>query len=249
MMSSGVGGRYTGAMAERMRLQKFLAQAGVASRRKAEALITQGRVQVNGRVAELGMSVAPEDAVTVDGRRVRPPVTRVTYLLNKPAGYLSTVRDERGRPTVMQLVPPVAGLHPVGRLDADSEGLLLLTTDGALTLRLTHPRFAHPKEYRVWCAEGTVAQAALARLQQGVMLEDGPARADVARPAAGGAVIVIHDGRKHQVKRMFKAVGYRVTRLKRTRIGPLALGELPVGAYRQLTPADYARLSLAEGGG
>jgi 23S rRNA pseudouridine2605 synthase len=232
-------------MAERMRLQKFLAQAGVASRRKAEELIAQGRVCVNGCVAELGMTVTPEDAVTVDGQPVCFQVAQITYLLHKPVGYLSTVRDERGRPTVMQLVPPVAGLHPVGRLDADSEGLLLLTNDGELTWRLTHPRFAHPKEYRVWCTEGTVAKAALARLRQGVMLEDGPARADAARAAAGGAIVVIHDGRKHQVRRMLKAVGYTVARLKRTRIGQLALGELPVGAYRELTPADYARLPTA----
>lgn len=231
-------------MAKLERLQKVLSQAGIASRRKAEALILEGRVQVNGQTAQLGMKVAQDDTVTVDGQPISRQTPRVTYMLHKPAGYVTTVSDEHGRPTVMDLVPEVAGLHPVGRLDLDSEGLLLLTTDGELTLQLTHPRYEHPKEYRVWCLEGTLTPDALTSLRQGVALEDGPAQAALARAAAGGCVLVIHDGRNHQVKRMLMAVGYTVTRLLRTRVSELALGDLPAGAYRELTQNDYARLPI-----
>lgn len=231
-------------MAKLERLQKVLSQAGIASRRKAETLILEGRVQVNGQTAQLGMKVAQDDTVTVDGQLVSWQIPKVTYLLHKPAGYVTTVSDEHGRPTVMDLVPEVAGLHPVGRLDLDSEGLLLLTNDGELTQQLTHPRYEHPKEYRVWCLEDTLTPDALTRLRQGVVLEDGPAQAVSARAAAGGCVLVIHDGRNHQVKRMLKAVGYTVTRLLRTRVSELALGDLPAGAYRELTQNDYARLPI-----
>jgi 23S rRNA pseudouridine2605 synthase len=231
-------------MAKLERLQKVLSQAGVASRRKAEAYILEGRVQVNGQAAQLGMKVAQDDTVTVDGQPISWQVSKVTYLLHKPAGYVTTVSDEHGRPTVMDLVPEVAGLHPVGRLDLDSEGLLLLTNDGELTLQLTHPRYEHPKEYRVWCHESTLSSAALTSLRQGVALDDGPARAVSARAATGGCVLVIQDGRNHQVKRMLMAVGYTVIRLLRTRISELALGDLPAGAYRELTQDDYARLPI-----
>ena len=224
------------------RLQKVLARAGIASRRKSEDLITAGRVKVNGQTAELGMKVSEEDEVRVDGKSVERDVKLVTYLLNKPEGVVSTVDDERNRQTVMDLVPVVPGLHPVGRLDRDSEGMLLLTNDGDLTLEMTHPRFEHEKEYRVWCSEGTPNAGALAALEQGVELEDGIARVVVAKVADGGCRVVLGEGRNRQVRRMLAAVGYRVTRLVRVRIGGLELGNLAVGGYRKLSAADFKRL-------
>lgn len=224
------------------RLQKRLARAGIASRRKAEDLIREGRVRVNGAVAELGTRVAEGDEVEVDGEPVASPQTKVTFMLNKPAGYVTTLEDELGRPTVMALVPEVPGLHPVGRLDLESEGLLLLTTDGELTLKLTHPRYQHEKEYRVWCREGTLDAGALAVLEQGVTLDDGPARAVVAKLAEGGCRMVLTEGRKRQVRRMLAEVGYKVTRLVRTRVAGLELGALPSGRYRELSPEDFAKL-------
>lgn len=224
------------------RLQKLLARAGIASRRKAEALVRAGRVTVNGAVASLGDRATVDDDVRLDGRRVTLRREHVTYLLYKPVGVVSTAHDELGRTTVVSLVPRVAGLHPVGRLDRDSEGLLLLTTDGALTLRLSHPRYGHVKEYRAWCAEGRVREDALARLRDGVDLEDGPARAVRARGAEGGCVLELGEGRNRQVRRMLAALGYEVTRLKRTRIGGLRLGDLQPGDWRELTPAELTAL-------
>ena len=230
------------------RLQKVLARAGVASRRKSEDLITAGRVRVNGKPAELGMKVTDEDELMVDGQRVERDVKLVTYLLNKPEGVVSTVDDERNRQTVMDLVPVAAGLHPVGRLDRDSEGMLLLTNDGDLTLELTHPRYEHEKEYRVWCREGTPNAGALATLEQGVELEDGIAKVVVARVAEGGCRVVLGEGRNRQVRRMLAAVGYRVTRLVRVRIGGLELGNLAVGGYRKLSAADFKKLGYTPKG-
>lgn len=227
------------------RLQKLIARAGLASRRKAEELILAGRVTVNGRVAALGDVATEEDDVRVDGRPLRTPARHVTYLLNKPRGYVTTASDERGRPTVMDLVPDVPGLHPVGRLDLDSEGLLLLTTDGDLTLRLTHPRYAHEKEYRVWTDPPHVPDHALARLCRGVALSDGPAVAVRAERAEGGAVVVLREGRKRQVRRMFAAVGHEVVRLVRTRVASLELGDLPPGGFRELTAEEAAALAAA----
>ncbi len=224
------------------RLQKLLARAGVASRRKAEELIEAGRVTVGGRVARLGDRALPSDEVLVDGEPLPRAEAAVTYLLNKPPGVVSTVHDERGRPTAVELVPAVAGLHPVGRLDLDSEGLLLLTTDGELTLRLTHPRYGHEKEYRVWCEQGAISLEAAAALRAGVELEDGAARALRVEPAEGGAVVVLGEGRKRQVRRMLAAVGYDVVRLKRTRLAGLELGDLPLGEYRELTAGDFQAL-------
>ena len=224
------------------RLQKVLARAGVASRRHAEVWIRAGRVLVNGNVARLGDRVLPGDRVSVDGRPLERRTRHTTYLLNKPVGVLSTARDERGRPTVMGLVPDEPGLHPVGRLDLDSEGLLLLTTDGELTLLASHPRYGIDKEYRAWCAEGAVAAAALARLRRGVELEDGPARALEARAAPGGCSLVLTEGRNREVRRMLAAVGYTVTRLVRVRLGPLRLGELPSGAFRPVRDDELERL-------
>lgn len=231
------------------RLQKVLARAGVASRRKAEELIEAGRVTVDGEVAELGRRVGPGAVVAVDGVPIAPVGRHVTYLLHKPAGFLSAVSDDRGRPTVMSLVPPHPGLHPVGRLDLDSEGMLLLTSDGDLTFALTHPSHGHDKTYRVWCERGRLGADVCARLESGVELEDGPARAVRARPVSGGAEIVLHDGRKRQVRRMVEAVGERVERLVRIRIGDLALGDLPAGGYRRLDAADLRRVGYDPGEG
>lgn len=224
------------------RLQKVLARAGIASRRKAEALIEAGRVSVGGELARLGQRVRVGDDVRVDGVKLPAAVESVTYLLNKPAGFLTTVSDERGRATVMDLVPAAPGLHPVGRLDRSSEGALILTTDGDLTLHLSHPRYGHVKEYRVWCAEGALPAAALARLEAGVVLDDGRARALEARAADGGCIVVLGEGRNRQVRRMLAAVGYQVTRLQRTRIGTLDLADLEIGAYRRLESGEVERL-------
>lgn len=224
------------------RLQRLISRAGIASRRKAEELITAGRVTVNGKPAVLGQRARPQDDVRVDGKALRPPRQSITYLLNKPRGIVTTASDEFGRPTVLTLVPATPGIHPVGRLDRDSEGLLLLTTDGDLTLLLTHPRYQHQKEYRVWCKQGTVAGDALARLQQGVTLDDGPARAVSARPAPGGAVVILTEGRKRQVRRMLTAVGYDVQRLLRTRLGTLELGALQPGEWREVNAGELKKL-------
>jgi 23S rRNA pseudouridine2605 synthase len=228
------------------RLQKLLARAGAApSRRKAEALIEAGRVTVDGRVARLGERAPRGADVRLDGRPVVRAGGRTVLLLHKPRGVVSTARDPQGRPTVLSLVPDLPGLHPVGRLDRDSEGLLLLTDDGELTLRLTHPRYEHRKRYRVWCREGTVAPAAAARLRRGVRLEDGPARADRAEPSPGGCRIELHEGRKRQVRRMLAAVGYHVERLVRTRVAGLELGDLPAGAWREASAEERAALGYA----
>lgn len=226
----------------------MLARAGIASRRSAEALITAGRVRVDGRVAVLGQRVTADADVRVDGRPLTLPSQHRTFMLNKPAGVITSASDERGRATVMGLVPHVPGLHPVGRLDLDSEGLLLLTTDGALTLRMTHPRYEHPKTYRVWCTPGSLPGAALARLRGGVVLDDGPARAERVRAAPGGATIVLREGRKRQVRRMFAAVGAPVERLVRTHVGRLSLGTLPPGAWRELAAADLELLGYTPDG-
>lgn len=223
------------------RLQKYLARAGIASRRKAEGLIDSGIVTVNGRVAELGVKVGPADEVRVRGRVVIAPLELVTLMLNKPPGVVTTVVDDRKRSTVMNLVPAVPGLHPVGRLDRDSEGLLLLTTDGKLTLRLTHPRYGHQKEYRVWC-QREVRRRDLRRLEEGVELEDGAARAYRALPGRGGCLIILTEGRNRQIRRMLSLLGYTVNRLKRTRIAGLRLEGLEPAQFRLLTETDLVKL-------
>lgn len=224
------------------RLQKLLSRAGVASRRKAEELISAGRVSVNGRPARLGDRALDGDVVRLDGEPLAAAGRPITYLLNKPAGYVTTASDERHRPTVFELVPAAPGLHTVGRLDLESEGLLLLTTDGELTLRLTHPRFGHEKEYRVWCVQGELSSTAMVRLRTGVILEDGMARAKAVQSAPGGGVIVLGEGRKRQVRRMLEAVGYDVERLQRTRVAGLELGAVPVGEWRPLKGGDLEAL-------
>lgn len=224
------------------RLQKIISSAGIASRRKAEEMILQGRVTVDGKRATLGQRAGPEQVVRVDGKVVSVNVQHVTYALNKPIGVVSSASDERGRTGVLDLVPKQKGLHSVGRLDRDSEGLILLTTDGDLTLRLTHPRYQHEKEYRVWCKQGALGPVALSKLLKGVTLEDGQAKAIAARPAPGGAVIVITEGRNRQLRRMLAAVGYEVERLLRTRVASIELGRLEPGRWRELTPKELSSL-------
>ncbi len=225
------------------RLQKVLAHAGVASRRKAEEMISAGRVKVNGEVVTmLGTRVDVEhDVIQVDGCTVRPEAP-VYVLLHKPRGVLSAASDARGRVTVVDLVPHRARLYPVGRLDLDSEGLVLLTNDGALALRLAHPRYEHEKEYRVLVA-GQPDEEALDRLRRGIGLEGGrtrPAQVGVEGRGGGGTWlrIVLREGRKRQIRRMLEAVGYEVLRLIRVRMGPLQLGRLKPGEHRELTPAE-----------
>lgn len=226
------------------RLQKRLARAGVASRRAAEEMIKVGRVQVNGVVAALGQTVTDADDIRLDGQLLDiGAVQKVTYALYKPRGYVTTASDEYGRKNVLDAMPPVPGLHPIGRLDRDSEGLLLLTTDGDLTLTLTHPRYGHEKAYRAWThGEAPPTQAELDRLLKGVMLEDGLATALSATPASDGAFITLGEGRKHQVRRMLEAIGHPVGRLMRYRVGGYWLGNLDVGEYAVLNERDLQGL-------
>jgi 23S rRNA pseudouridine2605 synthase len=229
-----------------VRLQKVLAQAGIGSRRACEELVGAGRVTVNGEVAELGRRVdVDHDQVSVDGVPLSVKRGLVYYVLNKPAGVVSTASDPQGRPTVVGLVPSQPRVFPVGRLDEATEGLLLLTNDGDLAHHLTHPRFGVDKEY-VAVVRGTPTPAELRRLRQGVELDDGPtAPARVALMAPNQVRIVIHEGRNRQVRRMFDAVGHPVERLVRTRIGPLADRRLRPGRWRALTPAEVRSLEQA----
>jgi 23S rRNA pseudouridine2605 synthase len=224
------------------RLQKVLARAGITSRRKAEVLIQQGRVEVNGNTAHLGMKVTSADKVRVDGAPVARQVTTISYAFFKPTGVITSVGDDRRRPTVMDYLPDVAGLHPVGRLDMDSAGLLIMTNDGDLTLRLSHPRFEHHKTYQVSCREGRVSNDAIRQLEQGVKLEDGLAKAQRARPSKEGCTLVLAEGRNRQVRRMLAALGYDVKALLRTHIDKLPLGSLREGEYRELHEADFIKL-------
>lgn len=221
------------------RLQKVLAHAGVASRRAAEELIAAGRVSVNGAVVrEMGLRVMPRDHVAVDGRPIGRAEKLVHVALNKPTGYVSTARDPEGRPTVMDLVKVPARVYPVGRLDWDTEGLLLLTNDGELAHRLTHPRYGVEKEYHA-LVEGYPPQSVTRALREGVELEDGwtaPAKVGRLREEDGGLwlAVTIHEGRNRQVRRMLEAVGFPARRLVRVRVGPIHLGQLPFGESRRL---------------
>jgi 23S rRNA pseudouridine2605 synthase len=228
-----------------MRLAKYLAHAGVASRRAAETMIAEGRVTVAGQVVlDPARDVDERSSLTVDGRAVSGPEQPVVYALNKPLGVLSTVEDTHGRPTVVSLVPDeTRRLYPVGRLDADSSGLILLTNDGALAQRLTHPSFEVPKIYRVVVGRGPVGENALAKLRTGVRLEDGmTAPAQVRQVGQGVLEVTIREGRNRQVRRMCEAVGHPVVALERIAFGRLKLGELASGASRRLTEAELARL-------
>jgi 23S rRNA pseudouridine2605 synthase len=228
-----------------MRLAKYLAHAGVASRRSAEALIAQGRVSVEGEtVTDPARDVRQDSRVAVDGRRLRGAEPRVVYALNKPVGVLSTARDTHGRATVTELVPDRGlRLYPVGRLDADSSGLILITNDGELANRLTHPRYQVPKTYRARLAGPPIADGALRALRGGVQLEDGrTAPAEVRRLRGSEIELTIREGRNRQVRRMCEAVGHSVLELRRTGFGPLLLGDLEPGAHRRLRAEEVERL-------
>jgi 23S rRNA pseudouridine2605 synthase len=224
-----------------VRLNAFLARAGVASRRGADELIKTGRVLVNGRPGELNTFVSGRDAVEVDGRRVRAqPLSYV--LLHKPAGVLTTARDPQGRPTVVGLVHSEARVVPVGRLDADTTGALLLTNDGELAHRLAHPRYEIDKVYEVE-VEGEPSEEALQRLVSGIQIDDSlTAPAQVRRLGPGRIELTIHEGRKHQVKRMFEAVGHRALRLHRSGYASLTVNGLEPGESRDLRRGEVEAL-------
>jgi pseudouridine synthase len=245
------------------RLQKVLAHAGIASRRKCEELILQGRVRVNSRVVtELGTKVDPtRDTIEVDGQAITLE-DKVYILLHKPRGYLSDTHDFRGRPSALGLVPSRKRLYPAGRLDARSEGLLLLTNDGELVYRLTHPRYEHEKEY-IALVEGEPTEAALRRMRDGVERDGQILRADTVQwlkrlgpeaqihgwqQAPRGMAwlrILLHEGKKRHIRRMCAALGHPVRRLIRVRIGSLELGDLSVGKWRYLTEGEVKRLRSA----
>ena len=240
------------------RLQKILSTAGVASRRLSEELILQGRVSVNGKtITELGTKADPSvDEIKVDGRRIKSEQRKRYVLLNKPRGYITTRSDPEGRPTVMDLMKGVKEyIYPVGRLDYDSEGLLLLTNDGELAARLTHPRHEVEKVYEAR-VKGVPDDHALDRLARGVPIDGrrtAPAKIRASEPFARGSgeqtivEISIHEGRQRQVRKMFEAVGHPVVRLRRVRIGPLEDPDMPVGHWRELTPQEVSRLRKASG--
>ena len=237
-------------MSEPARLQKLIAHSGITSRRGAEELIKAGRVTVDGVLAHLGQKVVAESAIVeIDGVRlpVRPGL--VYYLVNKPAGVVSTAADPQGRPIVTELVPPEPRVYPVGRLDADSEGLILLTNDGEFTNLLTHPRYGVEKTYSV-LVEGVPTVAEVRRLESGIELEDGPAAAKSARlvdtsRSQASLEVVMGEGRKREVRRMCDALGYPVVRLFRTGIGPLTDPQLKSGSSRYLTIAEVRSLYSA----
>jgi 23S rRNA pseudouridine2605 synthase len=227
-----------------VRLNAYLARAGVASRRRADELIKAGRVLVNGAPGQLNTFVGAGDTVELDGRPLAPQ--RLAHLLlYKPAGVLTTASDPHGRPTVLELVPRQPRVVPVGRLDADTTGALLLTNDGDLAHRLAHPRYEVEKVYEAE-VEGRPGADALARLREGVELQDGrtaPAEVELIRP--GVVELRLHEGRKHQVKRMLEAVGHPVRRLHRSRYGGLTLAGLAPGGWRRLTDDELTRLRSA----
>ena len=231
------------------RLNRFLARRGVASRRGADALIASGRVTVNGEVSPLGVVVDPSiDHVSVDGYRIPAQAVAVTIVLNKPVGVVTTRSDPYQRRTVMDLVEPVPGLVPIGRLDADSRGLLVMTTDGDLAHAVSHPRHGVTKRY-VATLDAAVSDEQLAQIAAGVELEDGPARALSARRAGSDSMVevVMAEGRKREVRRLFAAVGLEVRDLVRIAVGPLLLGDLPEGEARELRPAELSSLRAAAG--
>ena len=234
-----------------MRLAKYLAHAGVASRRAAEAMIGAGRVTVAGEVVlDPALDVDEHSVVAADGRVLTGPEGHVVYAVNKPLGVMSTAKDTHNRQTVVSLIADTltgAGeprrLYPVGRLDADSTGLILLTNDGALAHRLMHPSFEVPKTYRARVGGGPVGDEALRKLREGVRLEEGmTAPARVRRVSRGVLELTIHEGRNRQVRRMCEAVGHPVQELRRVAFGPLTLGDLAAGGYRRLTDAEVELL-------
>lgn len=235
------------------RLQKAMARFGISSRRHAEKLISQGLVKVNGSIVkEQGTKVTPEDIIEVKGTIINEAGTKAYILLNKPLGVITSVRDPQNRKTVIDLIKTDNNqrVYPVGRLDFDTSGLLLLTNDGELTYRLTHPSYSVDKIYRVW-AEGSISEVSLEALRKGVQLEDGitlPAKINIVRQGKKGkqpaiVEITIHEGRNRQVRRMFEHIGSKVMGLERIAFGPLRLDEgLKAGRYRQLTESEVLAL-------
>ena len=238
---------------EEMRLHRFIAQCGVTSRRKAEELIATGRVAVNGMVIrEQGTKVGAGDSVEVDGERIGRPEA-VTLLLAKPKGYVTTLSDERGRPTVMRLIPDFGPVKPVGRLDMETDGLLLLTTDGDLASRLTHAKYGIEKEYRV-VVSGVPDERTLDRLRKGVFVDErrtAPCHIEMIRSeSSGGSAIlkfILHEGRNRQIRRMCESVGHPVIELTRTRIAHLTMKGMKPGECRKLGQKDVDRLKALVG--
>jgi len=235
------------------RLQKILARAGLGSRRQCEELIAQGRVTVNGQVAHLGMKADPQkDDIRVDGQRIRAGEPQVYIMVNKPRWVLSTMEPDRKHRTLRDLVPIPERVFPVGRLDLESEGLVLLTNDGELAQRLTHPRYGHEKEYRVLVAKAP-DEKQLRAFRYGIVLPDGyrtrPVQVELLRRHGKGAWLrmILTEGRKRQIREMCRAVGLPVVRLIRTRIGPLRLKNVKVGEWRHLTPSEVQALRRAAG--
>jgi 23S rRNA pseudouridine2605 synthase len=230
------------------RIQKILAKAGIASRREAERMLIEGRVKVNGKVVDaLGFKAdLLKDSIKVDGKKLSHFESKVTLLLNKPRGYVSTVEDPQGRPTVLDLCKNVKGrIYPVGRLDFDAEGVLILTNDGELANILTHPRFSIPRTYLLKVV-GVPEEKELSRLERGVMLEDGKAKAVSSSVLRQGEKnswvrVVVTEGRNRLVKRMFSAIGHPVLKLKRIGFGSIQLRDLPIGRFRYLTPEEVAK--------
>jgi 23S rRNA pseudouridine2605 synthase len=228
-----------------VRLAKYLAHAGVASRRAAEQIIAEGRVAVGGEtVTDPARDVDGAEPVTVDGAAVAIAADKMVWMVHKPAGVVSTAKDTHGRPTVVAMVKaPRTRLYPVGRLDADTTGLILLTDDGDLANRLTHPRYEVPKTYVARVEHPPVSERALRQLREGVQLDDGvTAPAGVRRLEPGVLELTLREGRKRQVKRMCAAVGHPVAKLQRVAFGPLRLGDLREGHVRRLSPAEVQRL-------
>jgi 23S rRNA pseudouridine2605 synthase len=231
-------------------LNRYLALSGLGSRREVEKLITEGLVKIDGQtIRSLATQVDPRhDEVSVRGETVRPVIMPTYVMLNKPVGYLTTAKDEAGRPTIFELVNPPVRVFPVGRLDRDSEGLLLLTNDGELANRLMHPRFKVPKVYRVWLNMPLRSEAAQ-RFRKGVLIDKTyQVRGELRFPTAGEnrlCEVTIFEGRNRQVRKMFAALGYRVKALQRIQIGPLTLGKLKIGAWRYLSENEIKLLTKA----
>jgi 23S rRNA pseudouridine2605 synthase len=235
----------------RSRLQKILAEAGYGSRRSCEELIRQGRVKLNGRIAGLGEKADPEvDRILVNGAALDQPEQLCYIMLHKPPGVLTTVSTPDSRPTVRSLIDLPGRLYPVGRLDMDSEGLVLMTNDGELTAHLTHPRYQHEKEYRI-LIEGTVPDRKLNSWRQGLTLEDGTVLSPVqvwieeADPGGTWLGVILKEGKKRQIRRMAAVVGFKLQRLIRTRIASLKLGDLGQGKWRYLDEDEIQKLKLS----
>lgn len=227
----------------------------MSSRRGCKELLSRGQIRVNGdKIASLGINIDPEnDIIEVDGKRVQPSNKKVYILLNKPSGYVSTTSDERGRKTILDL-PPATNerLYPIGRLDMDTEGLLIITNDGELTYLLTHPKHNVDKVYLAWL-DGRPTDKDIDKLSKGIMLEDGMTAPALVKREGNCLSITIHEGKKRQVRRMCEAIGYKVLRLRRVKIGFLELGKIPVGKFRYLSPEEveslkkFAEYGLMEG--